>query len=244
MISISSTFQISQLFKVGPLHAMIQSHFANQEKGGPIPTLVGRPLPANFIVADALAPFAAPAIGDNGLCRSKYPDRPDYNAGDKNIKDTEEWENHKKDPIFEDLPIGGNVILLSVLDLIYRPTRVEEPIEESDEIDADNNRSPYQADDSEEQDVMDSPRNGELRSSSIEAELGQTERERSLPYSPQELILEAATENAPVSLGLTGPSKPVTLPPRPCPPPTPLDRFGDNKHSSRSRSASPRRYGS
>ena len=195
-------------------------------------------------MADALAPFAAPAIGDNGLCRSKYPDRPDYNSGDQNIKDTEEWENHKKDPIFEDLPGGGNVILLSVLDLIYRPTRVEEPNEESDEIDADNNGSPYQANDSEEQNATDSPRNGERRSPSVEAEVGQIERERSLPYSPQELISEAATENIPVSLGPASLSKSATLPPRPCPPPTPLDRFGDNKHSSRSRSASPRRYGS
>lgn len=195
-------------------------------------------------MADALAPFAAPAIGDNGLCRSKYPDRPDYNAGNQNIRDTEEWETHRKDPIFEDLPNGGNVILLSVLDLIYRPSRVQEPIEESDETDADNNRSPSQADDREQRSPRDSPRNSERRSPSIEAEIGQTERERSLPYSPQELISEAATENVPVSLGLTGLSKPVTLPPRPCPPPTPQDKFGDNKHSSRSRSGSPRRNGS
>ena len=244
MISISSTSRIFQLFKVGLCTLFyIKTSLAKKSIGGPIPTLVGRPLPANFVVADALAPFAAPAIGDNGLCRSKYPDRPDYNAGDQNVRDTDEWENYKKDPVFSDLPSGGNVILLSVLDLIYRPTRVEE-LTEADDIDVDNNRSPNRADDIEQQTLIDSPRNSERGSPSIDEEKRQTERERSLPYSPQELISETATENVSVSHGPTGHSKPITLPPRPYPPPTPQDKSGDNKRSSRSQSASPRRNGS
>ena len=238
----------------------IKPFFANQNTGGPVPTLVGLPLPTNFVVADALAPFAAPALGDNGRCKSKYIDRQDISAKDKNIRDTEEWERHNKDPIFKDLPSGGNVILLSVLDLIYRPVRGEEYNECPDANDGETrDYASHKAEDGDQRDITSSPLNERRRSASTDSVYEPTERRRSasadlayeptervssLPPSPQALASAIATENVLASLGVTGSSKPVQLPPRPYPPPTPQEKIGDIGHLARSRSGSPRRYGS
>lgn len=231
--------QIIQQLKVTQFIVHFIRYSADYLVGGSQPTLIGRPLPTNFVVADALAPFDAPAFGDNGRCKSKYFDRLDTNDRLQNVRETSEWDKHEKDPIFNDIVPGGNVILLSVLDMIYRPVAVQEPSEGSEtNCAAPSARSPSEADRTDEPDVHDTRR----RASASDDEHTAFEEQGSPPHLRDGSRLEAASEDFQASLGVTGAPKSVGPVPRPYPPPTPQDKLRDNNHSSRSRSASPRRY--
>ena len=73
--------------------------------------LVGQPLPGNFIVADALAPFPSPAPQDQGRCRSKYRYDAGFNACLEHFKDSKYWDKeHAEDVVFSDLPADGKVV--------------------------------------------------------------------------------------------------------------------------------------
>ena len=220
--------------------------FVDLQIDGPKPTLVGRPLPTNFVVADALAPFDAPALGDNGRCKSKYFEASDISEENQNIRDTEDWEKYQKDPIFSDIVIGGNVILLSVLDMIFRPVCVQETGEESEALLPEaTDRSPSETDHRDrpgDESPHDRSVNARRGSSASDGEHNAGAEQRSLPSTPHDQASGNATEDVLTSLGVTGSPKPVKVIQRPYPPPTPKDRTGDNGHLSRSRSASPRRY--
>ena len=198
------------------------------------------------MVADALAPFDAPALGDNGRCKSKYFEKSDISEENQNIRDTEDWEKYQKDPIFSDIGSGGNVILLSVLDMIFRPACMQEAGEESEALPLEpTDRSPSEADHrdhSSNESPLGCSVNGRQGSSASGGEHNVVPEQKSLPSTPHDQASGNATEDVLTSPGVTGTPKSVKIVQRPYPPPTPKDRTGDNGHLSRSRSASPRRY--
>ncbi|KAL8941242.1 MAG: hypothetical protein Q9216_002375 [Gyalolechia sp. 2 TL-2023] len=82
----------------------IALHPANtQTKDGSFATLVDRPLPANFIVADALEPFDPPKPENDGRCQSKYVILDASSTFMSSIRDTKHWEDIKNDPIFQSI---------------------------------------------------------------------------------------------------------------------------------------------
>ena len=198
------------------------------------------------MVADALAPFDAPALGDNGRCKSKYYEKSDISEENQNIRDTDDWEKYQKDPIFSDIVSGGNVILLSVLDMIFRPACMQEAGDEPEALPPDApDRSPSEAgprDHSSDESPHGRSVDGRRGSSASDGEHDVVAGQKSLPSTPHDQASGNATEDVLNSLGVTGTPKPVKVVQRPYPPPTPKDRTGETGHLSRSRSASPRRY--
>ncbi|KAL8880369.1 MAG: hypothetical protein Q9198_002204 [Flavoplaca austrocitrina] len=67
---------------------------------GSFASLVDRPLPANFVVADALEPFDPPSAENNGCCQSKYTVIDKLSTFTSCIKETKYWDDIKGDPIF------------------------------------------------------------------------------------------------------------------------------------------------
>ena len=71
---------------------------------------IGRPMPANFIVADALWPIQPPSAESEGKCQSKY-------FSDKgrlqSITDSPYWKDHEDDTIFLEIPDTGEIISIA-----------------------------------------------------------------------------------------------------------------------------------
>ncbi|KAI4205363.1 MAG: hypothetical protein LQ350_000404 [Teloschistes chrysophthalmus] len=88
---------------------------------GSFASLVARPIPSNYIVADALDPFDAPQPEDNGHCQSKYITQDTSNTFEKTVKETRYWEELKKDPIFVPPRNISRVISLDAIMSIYQP---------------------------------------------------------------------------------------------------------------------------
>ena len=73
--------------------------------------LIGQPLPSNFIVADALAPFPSPAPEDEGRCRSKYQYDPNFNLYYEHFKNSKYWDkDHADDVVYSDLSADGEIV--------------------------------------------------------------------------------------------------------------------------------------
>lgn len=66
--------------------------------------LISTPLPANFVVADALYPIPPPAPALDGRCLSKYVTSTDIDEEHENIEYSRYWNNNRDDPIFADRP--------------------------------------------------------------------------------------------------------------------------------------------
>ncbi|KAL8811236.1 MAG: hypothetical protein Q9223_003348 [Gallowayella weberi] len=81
-------------------------------KHGTFASLVDRPLPANFIVADALEPFDPPPAENDGHCQSKYTVIDKLSTFTSSIKETKHWEDMKHDPIFRLYPNPSKLIPL------------------------------------------------------------------------------------------------------------------------------------
>ena len=75
--------------------------------------LVGMPIPANFVVADALFPMDPPAPEDEGRCHSKYLRHTGNDALSKNIRDSTYWKEHKEDTIFLSILSEGKIVSLN-----------------------------------------------------------------------------------------------------------------------------------
>ena len=131
--------------------------------------------------------------------------------------------------------------------MIYRPARIQDMIEDTEANHGDpTDKSPSEADHTKEPDVLlplDSPKEERRILSASDSEQQIRQREISPSSSPRDTDSRAATkEEVLTSLDDTREPNHAKVVPRPCPPPTPKDRMGDNDHSSRSRSASPRRF--
>ncbi|KAL8760935.1 MAG: hypothetical protein Q9184_002903 [Pyrenodesmia sp. 2 TL-2023] len=103
--------------------AVIDGSFAN---------LVDRPLPANFIVADALEPFDPPKPENDGRCQSKFVILDSSSTFHLCIKDTKHWEDMKSDPLFRTLRAGNRVTSLDKILSIYRPHNLPDGREQAE----------------------------------------------------------------------------------------------------------------
>lgn len=88
---------------------------------GSFASLVDRPLPSNFIVADALEPFDPPQPENDGRCQSKYVILDASSTFHLRVKDTKHWEDMKNDPVFRPVPKSARVISLQRILSMYRP---------------------------------------------------------------------------------------------------------------------------
>lgn len=84
-------------------------HLPNTIVSPPV-SLIGMPLPANFVVADALYPIAPPAPETEGRCQSKYLRDVTSDVLCENIQVSKYWKDHKDDTAFLDIPDADNVI--------------------------------------------------------------------------------------------------------------------------------------
>ena len=97
-------------------------HFPNASQQ-PV-NLIGHPLPGNFVVADALAPFPQPAPQDEGCCRSKYQHRASLGACLERFKDSKYWDKeHADDIVFSDIPADDMTVPVDEILSIIRQRR-------------------------------------------------------------------------------------------------------------------------
>lgn len=109
-------------------------HFTNASQQ-PV-NLIGQPLPGNFIVADALAPFPPPSPQDEGCCKSKYQYDPSSEAYLENFRDSKYWDKeHANDVAFSDLAADGKVIPLDEILFTIRQRHAHPEL--SDELNRD-----------------------------------------------------------------------------------------------------------
>ena len=94
---------LSQQYGTGPL--------PNTTLSPPI-SLISMPLPANFVVADALYPIPPPGPEAGGRCQSKYLRGVSLETFCENIKASKYWRDHKDDTVFFTRPNDDTVIPL------------------------------------------------------------------------------------------------------------------------------------
>ena len=222
--------------------------------------LVGRPLPADSIAADAISPIPAPPFESDGRCQSRYLNRGTLEPLIENIKSTGDWDNVKDDPIFLSV-VDGNIILFEDVIPIRGRRQPNDPEDEADwETKEPSYASQTMVDGSETWDVMDSLEHAlnAGRSRAPDASYNNQDPIGEIPLSsiPATLDLDEKaktareTEERLAALGVTGAPKPVRAPARPYPPPPPpppppaYDVGPQASHDSwsKSRSNSPARY--
>ena len=76
----------------------------------PPASLISMPLPANFVVADALYPIPPPEPEDGGCCRSKYFRDVNLQILYGHITDSKYWKDHKEDTVFLDRPGEDTIV--------------------------------------------------------------------------------------------------------------------------------------
>ncbi|KAL8772677.1 MAG: hypothetical protein Q9209_002338 [Squamulea sp. 1 TL-2023] len=111
------------ILDVPDIPVVTQGSFAN---------LVDRPLPANFIVADALEPFEPPPPENNGRCQSKYTVIDKLSTFTTCIKKTKYWDDMKSDPIFSCCSESSILIPMEQILVMYRTRREDEEFEPAD----------------------------------------------------------------------------------------------------------------
>lgn len=201
--------------------------------GGALIRLFGRPLPANFIVADAILPIEPPQREDEGRCQSKYWGR---GSSEKlvHIKETKDWSDFERDPIFSFDSDDNRMTPLENLILNDRQNHAQGSRRPSEATAEDHELSTGQKS-RDAWEVMDSLEralsNESNKQSDPDAAISSVSTQKSPPPKDTEQLLAA--------LGVTGAPKPVRAPARPYPPPLPdhtkqgsIDQFC----SSRSRS--------
>ena len=95
-------------------------------------SLVDRPLPANFIVADALEPFDAPKPESSGRCSSKYVVLDASSTFLSSIKDTKHWDDLKNDPVFLSIHDNNTMISLEKITSLYCPRTIHDQQDHGD----------------------------------------------------------------------------------------------------------------
>lgn len=201
--------------------------------GGALIRLFGRPLPANFIVADAILPIEPPQREDEGRCQSKYWGR---GSSEKlvHIKETKDWSDFERDPIFSFDSDDNRMTPLENLIFNDRQNHAQGSRRPSEATAEDHELSTGQKS-RDAWEVMDSLEralsNESNKQSDPDAAISNVSTQKSPPPKDTEQLLAA--------LGVTGAPKPVRAPARPYPPPLPdhtkqgsIDQFC----SSRSRS--------
>lgn len=203
--------------------------------------LVKRPLPSNFIVADAIAPFESSRGEDQGRCESKYWPKGDLDKLYQHVKDSNDWVDVSNDPIFLTIPEESDSIPLEDLTSLYNQTHSDDGNEETEEQvqeSVEDSRSPQDGGDTG--DFMDSLEHalsqGRRKQPDQECSTTNIQKESAESHTNTEEIL--------ASLGVTGTPKPVRAPARPYPPPS-SEQQGQvsSDHIRQPSSRSPSRYG-
>lgn len=202
--------------------------------------LVERPLPANFVVADAFSPLKLSKYEDEGRCQSKYWVRGVLDDLSKNIRDSSDWDDLSQDPIFSTISSDGQVIPLEDLISLYSSREVRKEIQEvenKDDEDLQELSSPKS--DSNTWDVMESLEHalsaGRRRQPESTSSTSSTLKDQSQPpREPEEVI---------TAVGITGAPNPVLPPANPYASPS-QEQLQDISpdHTSRSRSRSLARH--
>ncbi|KAL8657343.1 MAG: hypothetical protein Q9226_002017 [Calogaya cf. arnoldii] len=109
---------------------------------GSFASLVDRPLPANFVVADALEPFDPPPPENNGRCQSKYTVIDKLSTFTSCIRDTKYWDDIRSDPIFISCSKSSKLIPIERTLSMYRTRREDEGYEPADLEDGEWTRDP------------------------------------------------------------------------------------------------------
>lgn len=101
--------------------------------GEAVVPLVGMPIPANFVVADALFPMDPPPPEAQGCCLSKYVRAFQADTLSRNIKESTYWKDLKEDVAFSSLSTDGDFIMLDECRLKIQQRRrpQEEMVRES-----------------------------------------------------------------------------------------------------------------
>ena len=202
--------------------------------------LIKRPLPSNFVVADAIAPFEASSVEDLGLCESKYWPKGVLSKLYQHVRDTSDWDDLLNDPIFLSIPDESEIIPIEDLTSLYNQSHCgdgNEQLEERVQEVVEEVKSPQDGEDTG--DVMDS-----LEHALSEGRRKQPDAKCTTTDTPKEPVNPRTdTEELLASLGVTGAPKPVRAPARPYPPPS-LEQQGraTSNHRSWSSSRSPSRY--
>lgn len=215
--------------------------------------LVKRPLPSNFIVADAIAPFESSKEEDRGRCESKYWPKGGLGKLYQHVKDSNDWVDVANDPIFLTIPAESEVIRLEDLTSLYNQTRSDDGNEDENEDGNEDGREEIeeriQEVDEDSKNLQDGEETGDFMDS-LEHALSEGRRKQPEKNgSTTNTLQESAephtnTEELLASLGVTGAPKPVRAPARPYPPPSSEQQGqvpSDNTHRATSRS--PSRYG-
>ena len=99
-------------------------------------SLIGQPLPGNFVVADALEPFPPPLPQDEGCCKSKYQYDATSDAYLANIRDSKYWDkDHANDVAFSEFAANDKIIPLDEVRLTIRQRHAHPEL--SDELNRD-----------------------------------------------------------------------------------------------------------
>lgn len=203
--------------------------------------LVKRPLPSNFVVADAIAPFEASRGEDQGRCESKYWPKGDFSKLYQHVKDSNDWVDVLNDPIFLTIPEESEIIPLEELTSLYNPIHSDDGNEETeDQIQEAVEDSKSLQDGGDTGDFMDS-----LEHALSEGRRKQSDQKCSNNNTPKEPAeSQTNTEELLASLGVTGSPKPVRAPARPYPPPSQEQQSQvSSDHIRQPSSRSPSRYG-
>ena len=96
------------------ISVMICEMGSNVKPGECVLNRVSRPLPANFIVADAIFPIPPPAPEAGGKCLSKYLDNLSEDEVVQHIEFSHYWNDHKDDTMFQHIVDDGNSIPIEV----------------------------------------------------------------------------------------------------------------------------------
>ena len=214
--------------------------------------LVKRPLPSNFIVADAIAPFESSRREDRGRCESKYWPKGSLEKLYQHVKDSNDWVDVSNDPIFLTIPEESEVVPLQDLTSLYNQTHSEDgnvdASEDSHEDGREEMEAQIQAEGEDSRNLQDGKRTGDfmdsLEHALSEGRHKQPEQNGNATNISQEPVeSHANTEELLASLGVTGTPKPVRAPARPYPPPS-SEQQGQvpSDNTNRQASRSPSRY--
>lgn len=194
---------------------------------------VVQPLPAYFTAAGTVVPIPPHSVEGHGRSLSKYLVHENLASLDRNVRDSDYWDDLKGDPIF--LPIVDDGVIITVAELISQRDLHNTADEGSDSEREDGEltqESNILSDEPDSYDVMNSLEHalnaggappttyqplGEPSTRAIE----QAHVQLQYDEASSDMDTARATEERLAALGVTGMPKPVRAPARPYPPPEP-----------------------
>lgn len=190
-----------------------------------------QPLPADFTAADTVVPTPPQSVESYGRSLSKYHAHEELASLDRNVRDSDYWDDLKEDPMF--LPIVDDGAIITVAELISQRDLHNTADAGSDSEREDGEliqESNIMSDEPDSYDVMNSLEhalNAGGAPPTIHQPLGEpstlaTEQAHlQLQYEEASSDMDSAraTEERLAALGVTGMPKPVRAPARPYPPP-------------------------